>query len=388
MASSFDIVVYHAGCPDGLSSAWIAKQHLPKALFWAAKHSQEVCPDMTGKNVLCVDFAYTVEQTADLFANKGLKSMTVLDHHLSSLPLRKLKGCDLKVIHDIDLSGCQITWTFFNPDKERPVIFDYIADRDLWKWELPESKAVSEGTFRTGWFDSLDSFDKKMNAFLKGELPLAQIIENGKAFLELNAHTHALVYNTAVLCTFKTPNGQTHPVYVVDCDKLYTSEVGSKLALLPECDFVLLWIYSHEKDEWWVSARSRKDSPYDLNVISNQFQKGDMKGGGHRNAAGFTLYGGSLRDFLTPIQPVKPIPVPEAPKMTETVLKAVEKTASFIANRARRTETGMGLYTCDEFHAPYVERILASAHYASAEPVYRKIYRIQYDILKDIWVNK
>ena len=45
-------------------------------------------------------------------------------------------------------SGCQIVWDEFMTtpvlgiSKPRPKFIDYIADGDLWKWELPDGKLI------------------------------------------------------------------------------------------------------------------------------------------------------------------------------------------------------------------------------------------------------
>lgn len=50
---------------------------------------------------------------------------------------------DLLIGLNMDRSGAAIAWEHFHND-EMPDLIRYIEDRDLWRWELPDSEAVSE----------------------------------------------------------------------------------------------------------------------------------------------------------------------------------------------------------------------------------------------------
>jgi oligoribonuclease NrnB/cAMP/cGMP phosphodiesterase (DHH superfamily) len=66
----------------------------------------------------------------------------VLDHHKSAA--EKLTGyqCRCGVVHfDMNKSGARLAWEFFHPDKPVPGLIRYVEDRDIWKWEFPESPA-------------------------------------------------------------------------------------------------------------------------------------------------------------------------------------------------------------------------------------------------------
>ena len=61
----------------------------------------------------------------------------------------------------------------------------------------------------------------------------------------------------------------------------WISEIGAKLS--HDCDFALIWFYSHDEQRTKVSLRSFHDH-IDVSEVAKEF-----KGGGHRKAAGFTL---------------------------------------------------------------------------------------------------
>jgi len=74
--------------------------------------------------------------------NEVANNLLVIDHHKTAM--KELEGLDY-VVFDLDSSGVTLTWQVFNPGVNIPSILLYIEDRDLWKWELPDSKEISEG---------------------------------------------------------------------------------------------------------------------------------------------------------------------------------------------------------------------------------------------------
>jgi oligoribonuclease NrnB/cAMP/cGMP phosphodiesterase (DHH superfamily) len=53
----------------------------------------------------------------------------------------------VRSVFDMDRSGAQIAWDFFFPDKPRPMLVDYVGDRDLWRFNLPGSREVNAFIF-------------------------------------------------------------------------------------------------------------------------------------------------------------------------------------------------------------------------------------------------
>lgn len=145
-----DVIVYHADCPDGFCAAFVANKKWPKAELFPATHGQYVPFErLRGKNVLVVDFSWKrpeIETLRDI-----VKSLVVLDHHKTAEA--ELKGLDYCTF-DMKRSGAQMMWDYLHPeewammrDKQlrsfRPWWVDYVADRDLWKFELRDSHAVN-----------------------------------------------------------------------------------------------------------------------------------------------------------------------------------------------------------------------------------------------------
>ena len=133
--NSINLVIYHAGCTDGFGAAWSAWKLLgDRAEYYAAKYG-EPPPDVTGKNVIVVDFSYDNATTKRLM--KAAKGFFVLDHHKSAM----VELHDITCTHfDMNHSGAMLSWKFFHPGKDAPRMIKHIEDRDLWKWEIPYSK--------------------------------------------------------------------------------------------------------------------------------------------------------------------------------------------------------------------------------------------------------
>lgn len=70
-----------------------------------------------------------------------------LEDFVVALGLRQLYvellGGRLLIRFDLDRSGAAIAWEHFNRDAA-PDLIRYVEDRDLWRWSLPDSEAVSE----------------------------------------------------------------------------------------------------------------------------------------------------------------------------------------------------------------------------------------------------
>lgn len=140
-----DAVIYHSNCPDGWCAAWVAYSALKGDEGVPALHPMSYgqrLPDLTGiDTVYFVDFSLP---HADLVTLAESHEVIVLDHHQTAIddiaahPVRPYFAA-----LDVDRSGAGITWDYFHPGEPRPPVVDYVEDRDLWRFALPDSKAVN-----------------------------------------------------------------------------------------------------------------------------------------------------------------------------------------------------------------------------------------------------
>ena len=154
--SGKNVLLYHAGCPDGFGAAWsFWKKYGNSMEYIPVSHGVEP-PDVTGCNVYIADFCYKRDILLSL--KDKAESLIVLDHHKSSE-----KDCgDLDFCtFDMQHSGAYMSWTYLFPEDKVPLLIRYIEDRDLWKWELESTESILsavdslEKTFEN--WDSLNS---------------------------------------------------------------------------------------------------------------------------------------------------------------------------------------------------------------------------------------
>lgn len=133
------LVIYHGNCPDGFTAAWVTARALRDVELFAAKYGDEP-PYETARDrpVYVVDFSYprnTLERLCQVAS-----ALQVLDHHKTAeAELAGLPYCKF----DMERSGAGLAWDYFHPQTPRPWIVDYVEDRDLWRFKLPNSETVS-----------------------------------------------------------------------------------------------------------------------------------------------------------------------------------------------------------------------------------------------------
>jgi oligoribonuclease NrnB/cAMP/cGMP phosphodiesterase (DHH superfamily) len=261
--NSINLVIYHASCTDGFGAAWAAWKLLgDRAEYYAAKYG-EAPPDVSGKNVIVVDFSYDNATTKRLM--KAAKGFFILDHHKSAM----VELHDVSCTHfDMNHSGAMLAWKFFHPGKEAPRMIKHIEDRDLWKWEIPYSKEFS-AAFDMVPFD-FEEFDKYLD-----DSAVDDAQERGAYIL---AYSKTVISKISKHAAPRKLNGKD--VLVVNSPH-WMSEIGN--ALSPKCDFAVIWYYDHETHQVKVSLRAHHDDA-DVSEVAKKYG-----GGGHRKAAGFAL---------------------------------------------------------------------------------------------------
>ena len=140
-------IVYHAGCNDGFGAAWAAYRALgddPEKVRYHPTAYTDVAPLVEPEDTVYIfDFSFPREILEILYEAVDGR-LTLWDHHESAM---HAVG-DLSYCHfDMDHSGAYLAWQFFasegqlHPDV--PILLLYVEDRDLWKFELPDSKEVN-----------------------------------------------------------------------------------------------------------------------------------------------------------------------------------------------------------------------------------------------------
>ena len=259
------IVIYHASCVDGFTAAYAAWLKYRDDAQYIPAHYGDDPPDVTGQDVLIVDFSYPRETLLRMRA--AAKSLTVLDHHRSAQA--ELDGLDF-CHFDMDRSGASMTWQCLW-GLNLPSLVKYVEDRDLWRWDLFGSREVSAyiATVERTFLD-WNMLDEE----LQSPGGINRSIEKGAVALRVVEQYVAAQATRAG----KVKIGG-HRVPCINTT-FATSELVGNLA--ERAPFAAGW-FRREDGRFVYSLRSRGDDGIDVSEIAQQYG-----GGGHRNAAGFT----------------------------------------------------------------------------------------------------
>jgi oligoribonuclease NrnB/cAMP/cGMP phosphodiesterase (DHH superfamily) len=299
------LVIYHADCFDGFTSAWLADRywHLtiyPRLVdyrpqpavhtvgvempeFFAATYGGPAAPSVRNRDVLMVDFCYP-RATIEAMAATAL-SLTILDHHKTAE--KELRGIGnepgegFRVVFDMERSGCGLLWdelivpgegnlTGLRPARPRPAIVNYVEDRDLWRRSLPNGDAVS------AWIAAMpmtfETWDR-----LAEEIAHGQAAEYGR---QVQRYIDQYGRQARAQARFETIGG--HKVPTMNVPYMNCSEhVGGLLEAFPSSPFAA-GFFRRGDGRWQFSLRSK--APFDVSEIASWYG-----GGGHAQAAGFDV---------------------------------------------------------------------------------------------------
>ena len=383
----FDLAIYHGGCPDGITAAWAFRHCFPEIQIQGYRYGQSP-PDVEGRNVAVLDFSFSRTETIEMFQKANY--MIVLDHHDSAQKnLENLnqiidpkKG---KVIFDMKRAGAQIAWDYLFPNQKRHWLIEYVADRDLWKKELPYTEELSFALWFDGYFNDIVRLGNLIEKVptLSSNLGKQPIVQRGKDLIKCKAQDVKSYTLLAVPAVFKIKD-QSYNVRIVCCPRQYRSDVGNAIVnKFSEIDFSAIYWYDHFNDEWWISFRGSKNCKYNLGEITNQLPTG----GGHPQAAGFTIKKGHLNDYFEIPQPsvvtLSPILLPlmkdYIKKELTGYLRASKETNFMINNLSLKAKL-----TCapNHYHSMVLEKML------KGNPDIPIVGAFWYDFGRQLWEVK
>ncbi len=132
------IVFYHANCPDGFGGAYSAwKKFGDTAQYCPLSYGKPIPENLDGAHLFFIDFCYDQEVMDSIKAVAG--SLTVLDHHEG---VEEVTRSMPEFVYDVNRSGASIAWAYFHPDVPLPTLLTLIEDDDLFRFKLPDTKAM------------------------------------------------------------------------------------------------------------------------------------------------------------------------------------------------------------------------------------------------------
>lgn len=270
------IEVWHHADADGCVAALAVLALGKGGICTAVQYGQptpQIAPETT--RIYIVDFCYdteTLESICDVMAERG-GSVHVIDHHKTAQAyMNNVDRDNFFGTFNTAISGCELAWAHLHDDI--PTLAAYVGDRDMWQWKLPGSNEINLALSLNG-LDLQKWVDENNKLRELGTDRLLQLEEVGKALDQFRAVT---------LDKYLKEAAEVGSAVVVNCTA-YTSECGDALLrTFEKAQIAVMW--QQVKDgKIIISLRSRIDGP-DVSIIAKSFG-----GGGHRNAAGFGVYG-------------------------------------------------------------------------------------------------
>lgn len=277
------LVIYHGGCSDGFTAAWIVANSYagvpidadapygpePEEAveLHAGVYNTEPPFDLIdGRDVVIVDFSYAHAQMEKIIVR--CKSLVWLDHHKTAIddagnlldhPSGKVRGS-----LNTDRCGAWLAWEWFFPNGDVPTLVRLVDDRDRWVFADARTKAFHAAmSGRSKAFAAWDAMARDID----GELILTD-------------HEHKVAEMVELTTVWEEMAGQLVPSANVPH---YAASDAADLLLkkYPAAPFACCWFMRRDRRVVY-SLRSRKGSDVDVGEIARQ-----MGGGGHKHAAGF-----------------------------------------------------------------------------------------------------
>lgn len=263
--NSVDLVIYHGGCSDGFGAAFAAWKLLGARAKYVPGKFGTPPPDVTGKNVVILDFSYDKETVKDMIEKAN--DFMLIDHHKSVM-------VDLHNIpqthFDLSKSGAILSWEFFHPGKEPPKFLLYIQDRDLWTWQLPYSREFSAA------FDMVEMHFENYDSYCDDSV-FDDAVKRGSYIL-----AHKRTFINKIMKRAAKRRIQGYSALVVNSSH-WMSEIGSSLA--KSADVAVIWYFDHKDQSYHISFRAANPD-VDVSEVAKFFG-----GGGHKASAGCRLDG-------------------------------------------------------------------------------------------------
>lgn len=259
------LCIYHASCDDGFAAAWSVRAALGNEVEFLAAHYQNPPPDVTGREVIIVDFSYKRAVLLEMAA--VARNILILDHHKTAREdLEDYKWEEHVEVHfDMSRSGAGLTWDHFHSLTPRPAFIDYIEDRDLWLKRLP----------------GVDEFTAALRSYPMDFAVWDGLVAAGPDALIAEGKSIQRYYRGRVEAMKQgayQANIGGEPCWIVNCSGFMASEVAGELS---QRGLNMGAIYFEvAPGEWVYSLRSSND--FDVSAVAKQFG-----GGGHKGAAGF-----------------------------------------------------------------------------------------------------
>ena len=289
------LIIHHGNCWDGAAAAYCTMVHLQKVVPvnwedtivqpWNYGDKRDVVEYVQGLDgelvIYIVDFSFNRATLQQLCSSPNVHTVTVVDHHKTAqAELENWTDAPVNFACTFDMtrSGARLCFDMCCTPlgAAAEAVINYIQDRDLWTWKIPETKAVM------AWMDTMDRVPSAVNFIIKvADSPggVQKMYDSGNSILKyqdrvISEHVARATLGKQDGYTFAFVNATTLP-----------SEIGhALLEKFPEADAALMYNDRLDMGKRIVSLRSR---PADAGGVDVSAIAKDHGGGGHYSAAGY-----------------------------------------------------------------------------------------------------
>jgi hypothetical protein len=188
---------------------------------------------------------------------------------------------------DNNESGTTLTWKYFNGTQKIPMTLQYIRDRDIWKFELPDSENITIGIYEMIPNNPPNNDWTIWDKYIENEeINLEKAREIGTIMNNCMKRKIWGLYRRVMPIQIKW-NTKTYVCGAINTTE-YISDLGNFIVSQKtdngtyHYDLALIWYYSKE-GRFKCSFRSREKG-FDVGALAKYFN-----GGGHQPASGCVL---------------------------------------------------------------------------------------------------
>lgn len=280
------LVIYHSPCLDGFTAAWACWLKHPEAEFVPGIYGQDP-PDVAGRDVFLLDFSYKRDVMLKII--DAAKSVVVLDHHKTAeAELANIWGATKRSFchFDMNKSGARLAWEWFHPNEDVPLLVKLVEDRDLWRFNIGNSKEINAALFSYEYdfgmwsnlrssLESARGYDNLLNAGRAIERKQDKDVKELVAGLR-----HDRYFDAAGALSAYGPIPCANLPYTLASDAGNLMAEGAPFSA----------VYYQEADGWFKVRLCSKEDGADVSAVAARYG-----GGGHEHAAGFRVR--SLEDL-------------------------------------------------------------------------------------------
>ncbi len=269
------VICYFHNDADGVMSASIVKKVYPNAKFIRVDygHNWDV-NDIIDSICIIVDFSFDDMDELKQYPDK----LIWIDHHKTAMEKNQelWDSENIEGLRDLELSGCELTWTWFFPREVMPRVVELVGDRDMWKFKYGDkTRAFHE-------YVSIHFKEPSDYLLAANSKMIEEWIEIGKPLFEKKQDQIKKSFDQGIDMILND-----HKTRVINSN-MNVSETGEYCYLDKKYPMALIWSVRGHKIV--VSLRS---NTIDVGEIAKK-----RGGGGHKFAAGFEADWDFLHNFL------------------------------------------------------------------------------------------